>query len=112
MDGLVKNIKSQNGGTVVEVAGEVTLDESPKFHSSLLEIIKDSPERLVIELSEVTHIDSAGVGTLVEVFRRMKASGGRMFLVGLTPRVRGVFEITKLDRFFPILDTVDEALAS
>jgi len=96
----------------VEVAGEVTLDASPRFHSRLIAVLEGSPERLVIDLTAVTHIDSAGVGTLVEVYRRVKTAGDKMFLVGLSPRVRGVFEITKLDRFFSILKTADEALAS
>ncbi|HRX87282.1 MAG TPA: STAS domain-containing protein [Phycisphaerae bacterium] len=112
MNGHVKDVRAVDGGVIVEVTGEVTLNDSPKFHGRLLQVLETSPERLIIDLSAVTHIDSAGVGTLVEIFRRIKAADGKMFLVGLQPRVRGVFEITKLDRFFPILNSTDEALKS
>jgi anti-sigma B factor antagonist len=112
MDELVKDVRIVSGGVVVEVTGEVTLDASPRFHARLLEVLDTAPQRLVIDLSKVSHIDSAGVGTLVEVYRRVMSGGGKMFLAGLTPRVRGVFEITKLDRFFPIVASADEAFAS
>jgi anti-sigma B factor antagonist len=111
MDGLVKSVEELPGGTVVTVVGDVTLADSPKFHTRLLQVVEQDPARLIIDMTEVNHIDSAGVGTLVEVFRRVKAAGHAMYLVGLTPRVRGVFEITKLDKFFPIVDSTDEALA-
>ena len=112
MSGQVKDVRIVQGGVVVEVTGEVTLNDSPKFHARLLQVLEGTPERLVIDLSAVSHIDSAGVGTLVEIFRRMKAANGKMSLVGLQARVRGVFEITKLDRFFPIFNSADEALKS
>lgn len=112
MNGQVKEVRVVEGGVIVAVTGEVTLNDSPKFHGRLLQVVETTPERLVVDLSEVSHIDSAGVGTLVEIFRRMKAANGQMSLVGLQPRVRGVFEITKLDRFFPIFKTTDEALKS
>lgn len=112
MSDLVNDVQVSQAGTIVSVCGEITLDDSPQFHARLVQIVEKSPPRLIIDLAKVTHIDSAGVGTLVEVFRRVKNAGGRMYLSGLTPRVRGVFEITKLDRFFPIVETPDEALSS
>jgi anti-sigma B factor antagonist len=112
MDGQVKDVRVLAEGVVVEVVGEVTLNDSPKFHTRLLQVLETNPQRLVIDMSGVTHIDSAGVGTLVEIFRRIKSANGRMFLVGMQPRVRGVFEITKLVNFFSVLNTAEEALKS
>jgi anti-sigma B factor antagonist len=111
MDGVVKGIRRLDTGVVVDVSGEVTLDDSPRLHKKLVEITDANPSRLIINMTEVTHIDSSGVGTLVDVYRRVHANGGRLLLFGLSTRVRGIFEITKLDSFFTIVESEDEALA-
>jgi anti-sigma B factor antagonist len=113
MNEVIKEVREADSGALVVVAGgDITLDQSPAFHKALKKICDRSPKHLVIELSNVSHIDSAGVGTLVDVFRRVRNAKGRMSLAGMNRQVRGVFEITKLDTFFPIFDTEQEALAS
>ena len=74
------------------------------------DLCEERPAKLVVDLSRVDYMDSSGIGTLVEIFRRVKGFEGEMILVALQPRVRGVFEITKLDKFFTIHDSVAEAL--
>ena len=112
MGGLIKEVKESGTALVVVVAGEVTLDATPIFHKSLLDAWARGPAHLIIEMSEVTHIDSAGVGTLVEVCRRVRKAQAKMSLVGMQPLVRSVFEITRLDSFFPIYESTQEALES
>ena len=113
LGGVIKEVREFDAAVVVVVgAGEITLDASPAFHKSLLEIWAGHPQHLIIEMSEVTHIDSAGVGTLVEIYRRATKARARMSLASMRPRVRSVFEITRLDRFFPIFETTQEALES
>jgi anti-sigma B factor antagonist len=110
---VIKEVRDAGCGALVVVAsGDITLDQSPAFHRALKEICEQAPRHLIVQLSGVPHIDSAGVGTLVEVHRRMRQAKGRMSLVGMNRRVRGVFEITKLDTFFAIFDSEEEALAS
>lgn len=96
---------------IVSLAGEIDLRSSPSLRSELLQLSDRKPARVVINLEGITYVDSSGVGTLVEFKRRSeRGGGGRVVLVGLQPRVRSVFEITKLDQFFTIVGTVDEAL--
>lgn len=106
---LVKEIRKTDGATVVVLSGDVDLHHSPDLHAQLVEVADDRPKRLMLDLTEVPYMDSSGVGTLVEVFRRVSAYKGKMVLFGLNDRVRSVFEITKLDRFFTICETEDEA---
>lgn len=107
---LVKEVRNSGNAVVVVAAGDVTLDGSPALHKALVEVCARNPEHLIFEMSEVPHIDSAGVGTLVEIYRRVRAANGRMSLVGMTPRVRSVFEVTRLDQFFSIYATEEDAL--
>ncbi|MFH0980938.1 MAG: STAS domain-containing protein [Planctomycetota bacterium] len=109
MSTVVKEVRREGGTTVVAAQGEIDLRHSPDFHKTLMKLCEERPQILVIHLGEVTYMDSSGVGTLVAIFRRTKEYGGRMVLVAPTARVRGIFEITRLDRFFTIKDSESEA---
>jgi anti-sigma B factor antagonist len=106
---LVKDVRKADDGTLVVLSGDVDLHHSPALHAALVEVAGNRPRRLMLDLSGVPYMDSSGVGTLVEVFRRVTAYKGKMVLFGLNPRVRSVFEITKLDRFFTICDNEEQA---
>lgn len=106
---LVRDIRKAEAGTVVVLTGDVDLHHSPALHATLVEVAGGRPKRLMLDLSDVPYMDSSGVGTLVEVFRRVSAYKGKMILFGMTSRVRSVFEITKLDRFFTICDSEEQA---
>ena len=97
------------GGTqVVNVAGEIDLRTSPRLRVLLLESASKLSGPLLLDLSGVSHMDSSGVGTMVYVKREVERSGRRLVLIGLQPRVRSVLEITHLDKFFLIVQNVDE----
>jgi anti-sigma B factor antagonist len=101
-----------NGLPVVRVRGEVDLRSSPHLRDAVLEAGSARPRRLIVDLSQVGHMDSSGVGTLVYLKRELERAGGKIVLAGLQERVRSVLEITQLERFFTIAATVDEAARS
>ena len=105
MSAAIKEIRREGRAVIVAAQGEIDLRHSPDFHKDLVKICEERPHVLVIHLGAVSYMDSSGVGTLVEIYRRTKEYGGRMVLVAPTVRVRGVFEITKLDRFFTIAES-------
>ncbi len=109
-DNLVKEVRKLPEATVITLSGEVDLHHSPALHAALVDVAGERPRRFVLDLAEVPYMDSSGVGTLVEVFRRVSAYKGKMILVGMSSRVRSIFEITKLDKFFTICDNMEEAL--
>jgi anti-sigma B factor antagonist len=94
---------------VVQLKGDVDLRTSPDLRENLLQLIKQRPERLILDLAGVGYMDSSGVGTMVELKRRIERRGGELVLAGLQPRVRSLLEITRLDQFFTIASSVDEA---
>ncbi|MGD8452356.1 MAG: STAS domain-containing protein [Phycisphaerae bacterium] len=108
-DGIQVSTSSVAGAEVVHVVGEIDLRTSPQLRTRLLQVVEREPKRLVVDLSRVGYMDSSGVGTMVEVKRMVERRGGAVVLAGLQPRVRGVFEITQLDKFFIIAGSVDEA---
>lgn len=107
---LVKDVRKLDDATVVSLSGDVDLHQSPALHAALVQVAGDRPKRLVLDLSAVPYIDSSGIGTFVEVFRRVNGYKGKMIFFGLSDRVRSVFEITKLDKFFTICQTEADAV--
>jgi anti-sigma B factor antagonist len=95
---------------VVKVRGEVDLRNSPTLRELLMDVVERSSGKLVIDLSRVPHMDSSGVGTLVFVKRQVERAGRQVVLVGVQRRVRSVFEITNLDKFFTLADDMQEAM--
>jgi anti-sigma B factor antagonist len=96
---------------IVEVTGDVDLNRSPALQQALLELVEKNPSRIVIDLSGVGYMDSSGVASLVKLLSRVRRKDVSLSLVGLTDRVRNIFEITRLDSVFEIHDTREEALS-
>ncbi len=106
---LVRDVRRSGDSTIVMLSGDIDLHRSPSLHEALVAVTNEQPRRLVLNMTDVPYMDSSGVGTLVDVFRRVAKYQGKLVLCGLTARVKGVFEVTKLDRFFTICDSPEQA---
>ena len=82
--------------------GEIDLHRSPRVERSLTSMIKKKPDRIVVDLSGVTFIDSSGMAVLIRALQNMKEYGGNLSLSGLSDQVRLIFEIARLDQVFVI----------
>ena len=96
---------------VLPLKGEIDLHVSPVVTASLNAMIDKKPERLVIDLSDVTYIDSAGLAALIQAMQKVEGYGGKFLLAGLQETVRSIFEISRLDQVFRIFPDTDTALA-
>ena len=96
---------------VIELGGEIDLYTAPEFKERMAEIIDEGKTRVVVDLSEATFIDSTTLGVLVGGVKRLRPAGGSLVLVCTDENILKIFEITGLDRVFPIHATRDEALA-
>ena len=101
----------QDRPNVMPLEGDIDLHVSPAVSESLNAMIKKKPERIVIDLSRVTYIDSAGIAVLILSMQQVEAYGGKFFLSGLQETLRLIFETSRLERVFRIFPDVDAALA-
>src|SRR5207302_7746343 len=92
----------QDRANVLAIEGDIDLHISPAVTESLNAMIKNKPERIVIDLSRATYIDSAGVAALILVMREVKEYGGKFFLGGVQETIRPILETSLLDRMFLI----------
>jgi anti-sigma B factor antagonist len=97
-------------GPLLRIRGEIDMNNSPALRLHLAKLLDLKPRRVVLDLSAASYVDSSGIGTLVEFKRKLDRVRGQLVLAALTPRVRGVLEITKLDSFFALTATVEEAM--
>jgi anti-sigma B factor antagonist len=110
-DGPVRQVRRIGRVALVDVEGDIDLNRSARFQQSLLEVMEEGPERIVVGLSAVKYMDSSGVASLVKLLSRCRKQGVGLRLWGLCERVRSIFEITRLDSVFEICSTEEEALA-
>ncbi len=94
---------------MLELSGELDYHSSPELREKLTELTVKQASKILVNLSGVDYMDSSGIATFVEAFQKAKRYQGRLILAALTPTVRGVFEIAKLDSIFEITSTVAEA---
>jgi len=109
---MVVKDKKVGDAVVLTVDGEINFNSSPDFRKAFLKVIDLKPQKAVINLSGVAYVDSSGLATLVEAHQKIKNAGGKLKLAGLSPKVKSLFEMTKLEKLFEIYATEDDALKS
>jgi len=107
---LVTRIKE--GVLVVECTGRIVFgDESIRLRDTLKELVSQN-NRIVLNLGQVSYIDSVGLGTLVALFTTASKGGGAIKLANLTKRVGDLLQVTKLLTVFEVFDSEQKAIDS
>jgi anti-sigma B factor antagonist len=97
---------------VCSIEGDLDAGNFNELVDALNTEIGGGAPRVVLSLVRMDYIDSSGLGALVKVLKKSRLAGGDTKLTGLKPEVRKVFELTRLDKIFDILPSVDGAVAS
>ena len=97
---------------ILALEGEIDMSISPRVAADLRALIRDKPEKVVIDLSKVSYIDSSGLAVLINGMQRVEAYRGKLYLVGMRDTVQIIFETSRLDQAFRIRRNVAEALAA
>jgi len=107
----VTGVEERDGAVIVQLAGELDLYNAHVVREQLFAAAASEPDRLIVELSAVTFIDSTGLGVLIEARTRM-ANRRAFLLAGPGLETRRALEISGLDRHFAVHDSLDAALAA
>ena len=103
--------RKANGVVILELSGEIDISTSPEVRKAFDRLIKDEEKKVLLNFDQVDYVDSSGLATIVEMLQRLKRYGGFLRLSNLSEKVKGLFEITKLDRLFSIFPVEEEALS-
>ena len=97
---------------VVSITGDIDLETSPKLREFLKPKSSKKTPLLLLDFTGVNYIDSSGLATLIEYFQAVQGFKGRLALASLSPRVKNVFEIVRLEQIFSLHPDVPSALAA
>lgn len=109
---LSLSVRTVGERSVLDVVGEVDVYSAPELRERLSGLLSASAPSLVVNLTDVTFLDSTGLGTLVAGLNRAVQFGGTLTLVCDHDRILKLFRITGLDSVFSIRSSVDEAVAT
>ena len=102
--------RNEDGILVVDCAGRIVFgDESGYLRDTVKQLLLEN-NRIILNLGEVTYIDSGGLGTLVALYTSATQAGATIKLANLTKRVGDLLQVTKLLTVFEVYDTEEKAL--
>src|SRR5579862_475659 len=99
--------------TVVDATGRITLGEGASvFRDMIRDLAAKGNKKILVNLSDVSYIDSSGIGEMVSSFTTVTNHGGQLKLLGLTKRVKDLLQITKLYTVFEVFEDESSAVRS
>jgi len=104
--------REAGGIPVIRLEGEVDIYTCPQLKDTIIRLIDEGCYHIVIDMSKVPYIDSAGLGVLVGARRRVGEHDGSISIVNPNPSVFKVLEITRLTKIFDVYQDKEGALAA
>ena len=101
------------GVVVLELRGPLQMGvECKRLELAVDQLLRENQTRVVLDLSDVSKVDSGGVGKIVNCLSRLKVAGGTLRLAGVKGMIGGVLKLTQVDRLVKIYPTALEASQS
>ena len=109
---MIKETRDVEGVHVVQLEGQVRISTQNDFKDHLDKIsVQYGDKTVLLEMTGVTYMNSAGIGIIVDSFKKFREHGGRLAMCNLTPDILRLFEVTKLNRFISIFESETAAMA-
>ena len=107
------NRREVSGVTIIDVAGRITLgDANMQLREQVNKALEEGSKKVLLNLAELSYIDSSGVGTLVGCYTSAQNRGARLKLLNLTKKMHDLLAITKLLTVFDTFDNEQTAIDS
>lgn len=103
--------REQQGVVIYILEGRIDSEGAVDLDMALQAATAEGKCKMILDMSQVRYINSAGLRTLADILTQNKQNGGDLRLVNLNPKVQRIFQIIGFDKFFAIYGTVDEAIA-
>ena len=109
MKNMTTSIRQVGGVAIADISGRIVLgEESAALRDLVGDLLSKGHKKILLNLADVTYIDSTGLGALVSAFTSVRKQGGELKLLNLTNKVEDLMQITKLYTVFDVMD--DEAV--
>ncbi len=105
--------RTANGVTILDIHGKITIGEgSAEVRNTVRELLQAGKKNILLNMGDVSYVDSSGIGELVSSFTTVTNQGGQLKLLSLTKKLRELLAITKLLTVFDSFDDEAGAIAS
>jgi anti-sigma B factor antagonist len=106
------NVSREGDVVIVEIEGQLIVSNRQELKQRVLDEAEGGARKVLVDFARTGYIDSAGLGVLVSLAKRLRELGGDIRLANLNDDLRTLFELTKLDTLFQIADTREHAIES
>jgi len=103
-------IRKSANNYIIDVIGEMDLYNSYKLKELVMKMLEKKVERFIINLENVDYIDSSGIGALIYICSTIKKMNLKLIITNIHGSVKKVIELTKLMGYFPITNSIEEAI--
>ncbi|TFG84546.1 MAG: STAS domain-containing protein [Spirochaetales bacterium] len=103
-------IRKSGDNYIIDVNGEMDLYNSYKLKELVMKMLEKKVEHFIINLENVDYIDSSGIGALIYICSTIKKMNFRLIITNIHGSVKKVIELTKLMGYFPITNSIEEAI--
>ena len=105
-------IRQRDGVSLIDVAGHLTYLEVAALHDAVKILLREKRNNILLNLSQLSYLDSSGIGELARIYVAVVKQGGTMKVIGLTSKVEEVLKITHLSQVFQEFPDEQSALRS
>ena len=106
------SLRHQGDIPVLDVTGEIDIYTTPQFKEAVSAAIDENKPAIIINMAQVTYMDSSGFGTLLSATKRLRPLDGALYLSGCNEAIQRMLQITRLNTIFGVYETEAEALAA
>ncbi len=106
------SLRHEDDIPVLDVTGEIDIYTTPQFKEAVSAAIDQNKPAIVINMANVTYMDSSGFGTLLSATKRLRPFDGALYLSGCNEAIQRMLQITRLNTIFGVYATEAEALAA
>lgn len=99
-----------DGVAVLTLRGEIDVYTAPRMRQAIVDLVDAGSLNIVADMEKVDFLDSTGLGVLVEGLKRVRTRGGNLSLVVTQDKIVKIFDITGLNKAFPIFSSLEDAL--
>ena len=92
----------QEGLTILRISGSLDALSTPELRPTIEALVAEKRSTVTVDLSELRIIDSSGVGAIVSLYKRMRAVGSKVEVIGLRDQPLAIFRLLRLDRIFTV----------
>ncbi len=105
-------LRHRNEIPILDVTGEIDIYTTPQFKEAVSAAINENKPAIVINMANVTYMDSSGFGTLLSATKRLRPLEGALYLSGCNEAIQRMLQITRLNTIFGVYPNEDDALAA